>query len=122
MTSEQANKTRIGDTVYNCFMDKLKVIEIDHNLNHDIDTNERILFTLLDSNQNRHSYYYQDLYLEDLSYESEEEKSWINWAMKNKDFLMEFDHITTTKAIYQQGFAEGFRHKRKYSHEELMQK
>lgn len=122
MNHEQASRIELGDTLYNCFMDKFKVVGINHNLNHDIDNNKRVLFTLLDDDQNRYCYYYKDLYLEDLSGETEEEKSWINWAMKNKDFLMEFDHIEATKAVYQQGFDDGLKYKKKYSFEEMMQK
>ena len=110
-----AQNIKVGDVVINCFGQKLVVNNIFVSAND-------FIISAVDTGLNTHEYSYEDIYLEDLYGESDEEKSWINWAMKNKDFLMEFDHITATKAVYQQGFDEGFKYKQKYSYEEMMQK
>lgn len=115
MLKSLAETVKVGDIVYNVFMQKLVVASISHG-----DTN--IVFTVVDTGLNAHSYSYEDMYFEDLYGESDEEKSWISWAKNNKEFVETFDHLSTIKWIYQQGFAEGFVYRQKISHEEMMQK
>lgn len=111
----------IGDTVYNCFWEKLMIVEkTSYSLDSGSATNLR--FVVRDSQNNTHTYDCEDLYLYDLEDEDDAEKSWIGWAKENKDFFDLFDHITTLKEIYKTGFANGFEYKRKISFEEMMQK
>lgn len=120
MRLDLAMNVKIGDTIYNCFMDALVVSEI----KKDIDNGRvhRIVFSTIDTRLNHASYESSDLYLPDLDGETDDEKSWVNWAKDNRDFLTQFDHIETTKEIYKIGFCNGFEYKRKVSFEELMQK
>lgn len=115
MIKSLAYGIKIGDILYNVFMQKLVVSAIQQYHNG-------VVFTLVDTGLNTHYYSYEDVYFEDLYGESDEEKSWINWAKNNKDFVETFDHLSTIKWIYQQGFAEGFVHRQKISFEEMMQK
>lgn len=115
MIKDLAYGVKVGDIVYNTFMEKLVVGSISQSENN-------VVFTVIDTGLNAHSYSYEDIYLEDLYGESDEEKSWINWAKNNKEFVDNFDHLSTIKWIYEQGFAEGFVHRQKISHEEMMQK
>lgn len=122
MRLDIAQGVGVGDVVYNCFMDPLKV-------------KEKILFSadtypsyrhmeiiVTDSNNAIHKYLCEDLYLSDLEDEDDAEKSWINWAKNNKDFFDTFDHINTIKEIYKTAFYNGFEYKKQLTHEEIMQK
>lgn len=115
MIKSLADGIKIGDIVYDTFMQKMVVGSIDQN------DNGRV-FTVVDTGLNPHCYSYEDIYFEDLYGESDEEKSWINWAKNNKELINTFDHISTIKWVYQQGFAEGFVYRKKISFEEMMQK
>lgn len=115
MRIDLASNVKVGDIVYNCFMEPLVVGSISQG-----DTN--LVFTVIDTGLNAHAYSYEDVYLEDFYGESDEEKSWIEWAKDNKDFFDTFDHIEASKEIYKIGFAHGFEYKRRISFEELMQK
>lgn len=116
-----AISTHVGDQVYNCFMDELIV----KSYFYKYDNNGRlssITFDTLDKNNNTKTYSFDNLYDKDFTWESDEEKSWIEWASQNKDFVLEFNHIDTIKNIYKIGFANGFDYRRKIKHEEIMQK
>jgi hypothetical protein len=121
MRIDIANSVNVGDTIYNCFKNPLKVAEkkVTYSDNGRIDD---IVFTTVDNHEESHIYDYVDLYLKDMEDENDIEKAWVEWASKNQDFLYDFDHITTIKEIYSQAFADGFEHKRRYSYEEQMQK
>lgn len=121
MRIDLAQSVKVGDTVYNCFMDKLVVSSI----LKEVGSNgafDRIVFSTVDTRLHNASYDPADIYFEDLYGESDDEKSWVEWAKNNRDFLYTFDHIETTKEIYKTGFCNGFEHKRKMSYEEMMQK
>lgn len=109
-----ADGIKAGDTVCNTFMQKFIVSSVSQDDNG-------LVFTLVDTGLNTHYYSYEDIYFEDLYGESDEEKSWIDWAKNNKDFIENFDHIATIKNIYKQGFASGFVHRQKL-HEEMIKK
>lgn len=115
MLKALAENVKVGDIVYNLFMQKLVVGYISQGDNN-------IVFTVVDTGLNPHAYSYEDIYLEDFYGESDEEKNWINWAKNNKEFINTFDHLSTIKWIYQQGFADGFVYRKKISFEEMMQK
>lgn len=122
MNFDTAQTVKLNDTVYDCFMREYKVISIEHDLaNHD-ELSYKLVFTVKNHNGWLTKFSYEDLYLKDLKYEDEEEKSWVNWAKDNQDFFGEFDHLPTIKAIYKHGFSEGFKYRQKYSYEEMMQK
>lgn len=122
MNFDTAQKVKINDTVYDCFMDEYKVVAIEYDLSNHDELAYKLIFTLKDSHNFLKKFNYEDLYLKDLAYEDEEEKSWVNWAKDNKDFFGEFDHLSTIKAIYKHAFAEGFNYKRRCSYQEMMQK
>lgn len=117
MRSDLAYHTESGEIVYNCFMEPLTVLEKIISA-----SNNNINFVVRDCNNNTHSYNYEDLYLRNLEGEDDAEKCWIDWAKDNKDFLITFDHIETTKEVFKVGFGRGFEHRLKYSYEEMMQK
>lgn len=121
MRIDLADNIKIGDTIYNCFMDSLVVSSITKQVSDDSGYH-KIIFDTIDTRLNHIKYDANDLYLHDLYGESDDEKSWINWAKENRDFFAEFDHIETMREIYKIGFCNGFEHKRKTLHEELMQK
>lgn len=122
MRPDIALGVKVGDTLYNCFMEPLTVHE---KTVYTADTHPRhdyIKFVVKDIRNNVHNYACEDLYLGDLEDEDDAEKAWINWAKDNKDFLITFDHIETTKEVFKVGFGRGFDYKRQYTYEEMMQK
>lgn len=121
MRIDLANAVKVGDVIYNCFMDELVVTSIFHDLKNTSGFH-KIVFGTVDTRLNRASYDANDVYLKDLYGESDEEKSWIAWAKDNREFFAEFDHIDTMKEIYMIGFGAGFQHKRTITYEEMMQK
>lgn len=121
MRKDIAAEVKIGDTVYNCFLIPMTVIDKTVFLERKGSTGY-IKFIVKDSENNTHSYDCDDLYLQGLEDESDEEKSWVNWAKDNQDFFGIFNHISTIKEIYKIGFANGFDYRRRISYEEMMQK
>jgi hypothetical protein len=117
MRLDLAADIKVGDTVYNCFMDALVVTSIYHNVSE-----HTFVFSTIDTRLNRANYAHEDIYLSDLADETDDEKSWVSWAKDNKDFFDTFDHIETMKEIYKVGFCKGFEHKQQISFEEQMQK
>lgn len=122
MRLDIAQGVNLGDTIYNCFMEPLMVKD---KIGYSLDTYpnyEYIKFVVIDNGDKEHSYLHGDVYLQDLGDEDDAEKSWVNWATDNKDFLTTFDHIETMKEIYKTAFANGFEYRRSVSHKEQMQK
>ena len=121
MRIDLANDIKVGDTICNCFMDRLVVTSIRKDIS---DTNKfhRIIFGTVDTRLNRASYDSVDVYFDDLHGETDDEKSWVSWAKENRDFFDEFDHIETMKEIYKTAFCNGYEHKKKITFEETMQK
>jgi hypothetical protein len=121
MNIDIALDIRAGDIVYNTFMDELVVKSYSWKFNDKGKISE-IIFQVTDSYGSVHTYAYADVYDKYMTWESDEEKSWANWAKDNKDFVLEFDHISTIKEIYKIGFANGFSHQKKLRAEEMLQK
>jgi hypothetical protein len=117
MRIDLVESIKVGDTIYNCFLDNLVVSSIFKDIE-----NNRIVFGTIDTRLNKASYDPTDVYFEDLYGESDDEKSWVEWAKNNRDFLYDFDHIETVKEIYKTAFCKGFEHKNKITYEEMMQK
>lgn len=99
MKNHIANSVKIGDVVYNCFMEPLVVL--DKSINN-------LRFIVSDDKNKTHEYSSKDLYVNNLYGEDEDEKSWVLWAKDNKDFLYTFDHIETMKEVYKTGFTNGY--------------
>lgn len=121
MRADQAQTLQLGDRVIDTFSMDLIVKSIKSVRDH----NEELLHILViteDKNGIQDTNHHEDVYLPDLDGVGDEEKSWLNWAKKNQDFLEEFDHLSSVRLIYMNGFANGFEHKRKISFEEMMQK
>jgi len=121
MRLDLANHINVGDRVLNCFMDELVVLSIhkdvsDNNIFHSI------VFATIDSRFNKDSYDSHNVYLSELDGETDDEKSWVEWAKNNRDFFDNFNHIETLKEIYKIGFCNGFEFKHKISSEEMLQK
>ena len=117
MRLDLANEVKVGDTIYNCFMDPIVVTSIYVDV-----SNKNIVFSTIDTRLNRANYNPDNVYLSDLDGETDDEKSWISWAKDNRDFFDEFDHIETMKELYKIAFCRGFEHKRQTAFEEQMQK
>jgi len=122
MRTDIAQDVRVGDTVYNCFMEPLIVQEKTVYLADGSNASHNIKFIVKDASNNTHGYSHADLYLQNLEDEDDAEKSWVDWAKNNKDFFDLFDHIETVKEIYRIGFYNGFDYKRHLSYLEAMQK
>lgn len=121
MRPDQAQILVSGDKVIDTFMTELTVKSVKAVHNH----NEELLHILViteDINKKQDVYHHEDIYLPDLEGVSDEEKSWLNWAKENQDFLEEFDYLPSVRLIYMKGFADGYLYKRKVSYEEMMQK
>lgn len=121
MRPDQAQILVSGDKVVDSFMTQLTVKSVKSVHNH----NEELLHILIiteDSDCKQDTYHHEDVYLPDLDGVSDEEKSWLNWAKENQDFLEEFDHLPSVRLIYMRGFADGYSYKKKISYEEAMQK
>lgn len=115
MRIDLASNIKVGDILYNCFMEKLVVTSI-------YKDQSSLIFSTVNTRLSRTGYSYEDVYLENLYGESDEEISWINWINENKDISDSFDDIENSKKMYKIGFGRGFQHKRKISFEEMMQK
>lgn len=121
MRLDLAETVQKGDTLYNCFREPLVVAEkeVSRLDNGHISS---INFHVVNTGLHALLYNCEDLYFYDLEDEDDAEKSWINWAKDNKDFLTTFDHLETTKEIYKTAFANGFEYRRYVSNKEQMQK
>ena len=117
MRIDLANNIKLGDIVYNCFMDELVIATIDKHVD-----SKQIFFGTIDTRLHRANYDSNDVYLKNLEDETDDEKAWVGWAKNNRDFFETFDHIETMKEIYKTGFCQGFEYKRKISTEEMLQK
>lgn len=121
MRIDLANDIKIGDIVYNCFMDEIVVTSI----SKDFTINEkpkRVFFGTIDTRLYKASYDSNDVYHKDLSDESDEEKSWITWATNNREIVESLDDLELGKKMYKIGFANGFKYKHEISIEEMLQK
>jgi hypothetical protein len=117
MRIDLADNIKLGDIVYNCFMDELVITTI----NKHIDS-KKIFFGTIDTRLRRASYDSNNVYLKNLEDEADDEKAWVNWAKDNRDFFDEFDHIETMKEVYKIAFYNGFEYKRQTIFQEQMQK
>lgn len=121
MRPDQAQTLGIGDKVVDSFMTHLTVKSVKSVHNH----NEELLHILViaeDKYGKQDTYHHEDVYLPDLDGVGDEEKSWLNWAKDNEDFLEEFDHLPSVRLIYMRGFSDGFQYKRQITAAESLQK
>lgn len=121
MRPDQAQTLVAGDTVVDSFMTHLIVKSAKSVHNHSEEL-LHILVTTTDDHGKQYTYHHEDVYLPDLDGVSDEEKSWLNWAKDNEDFLEEFDHLPSVRLIYMNGFSEGFQYKRQITAAESLQK
>lgn len=123
MRLDLAMGLKVGDIVYNAFMDELVITSrFDTPINGGKKIH-KIIFSTVDTRLNRNTYSFDDIYFKDLEGESDEEISFVNWAKNNRDYLGDADEwFSVMKQCYKQGFAMGFEYKRKISFEEAMQK
>jgi hypothetical protein len=117
MRIDIANNLKIGDIIFNCFMDELIVTSIHKDIK-----SQQVFFGTVDTRLNKQSYNFRDVYDKDFTDESDDEKAWVNWAQDNRDFFDEFDHIETMREVYKTAFCHGFEHKQRIKFEEAMQK
>jgi hypothetical protein len=124
MRLDLAMNMKIGDVAYNAFMDKLVITSRFDRVNGDGTKIADIIFGTIDTRLRAESYMFDDLYFADLEGESDEEKSFVNWAKDNRDFFGsdEYENCNLLKQAYKQGYAMGFNSRLKTSYEEQMQK
>lgn len=122
MRSDIAMGVKIGDTVYNCFMEEFTIQEKTVFTADTHPSYHYIKFVVKDKNNNIYDYACSELYLHDLLDEDDAEKAWVGWAKDNKNFFSTFDHIATNKELFKIGFGRGFQYQRQISYEEMMQK
>lgn len=115
MRLDLAMGLKVGDKIVNVFMDELVISKIDHTYDP-----KPPVFIALDTMLEKHYLWFDDMYYPDLSDICDEEKSFVLWAKDNKQFIGENSRLL--KTVYMQGFAMGFDHKKKISHEDAMQK
>jgi hypothetical protein len=115
MRLDLAMGLKVGDRILNVFMDDLVISAIDHSYDP-----KPPVFISLDTRLQKHYLWFDEIYYPDLSDICDEEKSFVLWAKDNRQFIGENSRLL--KTVYMQGFAMGFDHKRKISHEEAMQK
>jgi len=75
MNFDTAQKVKINDTVYDCFMDEYRVVAVEYDLSNHDELSYKLIFTLKDNKGHLTKLNYEDVYLPDLKYENEEEKS-----------------------------------------------
>lgn len=115
MRLDLAMALKVGDKILNVFMDDLVISEIDHSYDP-----KPPVFIALDTRLQKHYLWFDEIYHPDLEDICDEEKSFVLWAKDNRQFIGENSRLL--KTVYMQGFAMGFDHKRRISHEEAMQK
>ena len=115
MRLDLAMGLKVGDRILNVFMDDLVISAIDHSYDP-----KPPVFIALDTRLQKHYLWFDEIYYPDLSDICDEEKSFVLLAKDNRQFIGENSRLL--KTVYMQGFAMGFDHKRKISHEEAMQK
>jgi hypothetical protein len=115
MRLDLAMGLKVGDKIVNVFMDELVISKIDHTYDP-----KPPVFIAVDTMLQNHYLWFDDMYYPDLSDLCDEEKSFVLWAKDNRQFIGENSRLL--KTVYMQGFAMGFEHKKKISHEEQMQK
>jgi len=111
-----------GDTLYNCFMEELKV---DCKIVAALDlfpSKHYMKFIMKDRSGHKEEYDCTDLYFSNLEEEDDAEKSWVLWAKDNKSFFMDTKNISYLKEIFKNGFGRGFQYKQQITYEEMMQK
>jgi hypothetical protein len=122
MRIDIARGLKIGDIVYNCFLDQL-VITSRYDQFVDNKTNLSIILSTVNTRLYKETYSSDDLYLTDFQDESDEEIAWVHWAKDNRDLLTEDEYsFKILKECFKQGFSKGFEHKKKISAHEMLQK
>lgn len=118
MRLDIAQSIKLGDTVYNCFREPLKVVRKTEVYNA-LSKLDRIEFSVIGSVES--VYNYTDLYLENMEDESDEETSWVYWASSNQNILIDAD-LDLVRQVYIAAFANGYEYKRNIRFQEMMQK
>lgn len=120
MRLDIAQNINIGDRVYNTFKDELVVTGKTEVFNQ-YGRLDNIKFTVTDRNSITLEYDYIDLYLNGLEDESDEEKSWVDWAANNRGLLEDLD-LNIIRHVYVTAFSNGYVYKRNIKYQEMMQK
>lgn len=124
MKFEDAIKLKTGNTVFDCFGNKLLVCGIKFNVtfNEKKEESQKCMIDVITAKLNKVTYSYEDLFL-DQEFLSDEEKILVQWISENKDFVNKnFDYIHIISHCFLQGFSKGYHYKKMHSIEELMQK
>jgi hypothetical protein len=117
MRLDQAKELKIGDSIYNCFLDKLIITGI-----HQDDVKE-LIFSTIDTKFTSSAYYYDDLYLLDLSILSQSEAAFLDWTKNNKDLIKNnIEYYQLLKKIFREGFDKGYEFRLIINAEEQLQK
>lgn len=117
MRLDQAQELKAGDSVYNCFLDKLTISHVYH------DDAKHLIFSTVDSQLVPSAYYYQDLYLTDLTLLAQSELDFLDWTKTNKDLVKSnIEHYQLIKNVFVQGFDKGYELRLKSNAEEQLQK
>lgn len=117
MRLDQAMLLCTGDKLIDCFGQELVVKSKQITYEKGIPSNVKV--GVVTTYLSVHTYDYEDLYFPDLHEESDEEKSWVDWASKHLD---NSDNLSIIKYAYKQGFANGFMLQKRFTAEEQLQK
>lgn len=118
MRLDQALQVKIGDHLYDPFLEDIIVTHI-------YKQDGVLIFTTVDTRISQRVYSYENVYFLNLSPEDicDEELSFIYWAKENRDNIEDnLEMFDIIKQSYMQGFGAGFAHRRKLTHGEQMQK
>lgn len=115
MRLDQAKTVKIGDVIFNVFLEPVTVSSIHLN-------SKPPYFEVVDTRLNTIVLPIENLYLPYLEELPDEEMSFLTWMSENKDILSRPNLYNTFKYIYTKAFLNGYNHKMKVRFEEQMQK
>jgi hypothetical protein len=123
MNFEEAIKLKTGSKVYDCFGNKLLVYKVDFNLSFADDKEQKKCFIhTIDSKLDKVKLSHENVFF-DQEFLSDEEKIFVDWISNNKDFVNKNqDILHIINYCFLQGFAEGYKYKKKQTLQELMDK
>jgi hypothetical protein len=123
MNFEEAIKLKTGSKVYDCFGNKLLVYKVDFNLSFvDGKEQKKCFIHTIDSKLDKVKLSHENVFF-DQEFLSDEEKIFVDWISNNKDFVNKNqDVLHIISHCFLQGFAEGYKYKKKQTLQELMDK
>jgi len=122
MNFEEAIKLKTGSSVFDCFGNKLLICNVSYRLRFNKEPKNECVVTVIDSKLNKKYYSHEEVFF-DQEFLSDEEKVFVEWISNNKEFVTKNQDIMhIISHCFLQGFAEGYKYKKQYNIQEMMQK